>query len=328
MKKLLRKLETKCTRNGSFLSDILSLEINIENIKLRNPFILASGILDVTPSLFFRVASSGAGAIVTKTVTLEERKGFDNPVITDAPCGLINSMGLPNPGIKYFVNKYVKSIIDKIDIPIILSIGPSSVKDVYEMSNIVLDSGLKWIEINASCPHVKGHGLTVLGDESMLGEIIRVTKKKLSNFLIFVKISAHITNLAKIAETIFSSGADGIVAINTLRAIAIDIWSKKPILGGIFGGLSGPAIKPVALRCVYELYQYFPEKVIIGVGGISSWRDAIEFFLAGASAIQIGSVIAFKDLNIFKELNDGVIKYLNKEGYDSINEIIGLAHRF
>ncbi len=306
----------------------MSLVTHIKDIKLKNPFILASGILDVTSSLFRRVANSGAGAIVTKTLTLEERKGYDNPVIADAPCGLINSMGLPNPGIEYFIKRYVKEVINEIEIPLILSIGPSSVEDIIKMSPIILDSGIRWLEINASCPHVKGHGLTIFSDETLLSEIIRVTKKKLNDLLIFVKISAHTMNLPKIADIIFSSGADGIVAINTLRAIAIDIWSRKPILGGIYGGLSGPAIKPVALRCVYELYNSFPDKIIIGVGGISSWMDAIEFFLAGASAVQIGTAIAFHDLNIFNSLAIGVSKYLEKEGFSSIKEIIGLAHKY
>ncbi|OYT31322.1 MAG: dihydroorotate dehydrogenase B catalytic subunit [Thermofilum sp. ex4484_79] len=306
----------------------LSLVTSLGDIKLKNPFILASGILDLAPSLFLRAAKSGAGAIVTKTITMNERKGFENPVIVEVPCGFINSMGLPNPGIEYFIEHCIKGIDKKIDVPIILSLGPSSREDIEIMMDYVERSSIEIIEINASCPHVKGHGLTILEDEATLGEIIRTVKRRLQKGLVLVKISALVSNLVKVADVIFSSGADGIVAINTLKAIAIDIWSKKPILGGIYGGLSGPAIKHVALRCIYELYESFPDKIIIGVGGITSWEDAVEFFLAGASAVQIGSAVAVKGLEIFKELAKGVSRYLKDEGYSSLEEIIGLAHNF
>jgi len=302
------------------------LKVELNNVKLRNPLLLASGILGITPSLLKRAELNGAGGVVTKTVTKDPRRGNTNPVLVELPYGFINSMGLPNPGIDYFIKK-IKEAKKILSIPIIVSIGPSTIEEAEYISSKLKDIQIDGIEINASCPHVKGHGLNILSDPDLLRGIIETLRKKFKDKLILVKLSPMIQDVVKVSDIIISSGADGFVATNTIRAIAIDVWARQPILSNIYGGLSGPALKPIAVRIVYELYEIFPDKIIIGVGGITSWQDVIEFILAGSNAVQIGSAIARHGFKIFQQITENLIRYLRVEGFNTITDLRGIAHR-
>ena len=299
------------------------LQVKLGELKLKNPLILASGILGISVSLFKRIERAGAGAITTKTITLKPRKGYPNPVFVDLGYGYLNAMGLPNPGIEEFI-KELREGVDSVDIPIIISIGGSTVEEFVQIVEQIDEEVVDAIELNLSCPHARGYGIELGSDPKVVSKIVKNIVER-TNLPVFVKLSATMP-LKEIAKIAVENGVTGFTVTNTIKAMAIDVWAKKPILSNIYGGLSGPAIHPIAVRTVYELYEEYPDKPIIGVGGVSSWEDAIELILAGASAVGIGSIIASKDLKIFREILEGMRKYLLEEGFKNISEIIGLAH--
>ncbi|MEM2440107.1 MAG: dihydroorotate dehydrogenase, partial [Candidatus Bathyarchaeia archaeon] len=186
-------------------------------------------------------------------------------------------------------------------------------------------AGADAVELNVSCPHVKETGAEIGQNPKILAEVVRKVKSAVDK-PVFVKLSPNVVDIAEIAETAAKAGADAITAINTVRAMAIDVETAKPILSNKRGGLSGPAIKPVAIRGVYDIYERV-KVPIIGCGGVVNWRDAVEFMLAGASAVQIGTAIALKGPSVFKSVARGIDAYLKRKGFRSVNEIVGLAHR-
>ena len=301
----------------------VDLSVEVAGMKLRNPLILASGILGITPGTLKRVERAGAGAVTTKTITKEKKSGYGNPVIVELEYGLLNAMGLPNPGVKYFLEE-MKEMKKMLEIPLIVSIAGSTPDEYAYLAKIVSHAGADAIELNLSCPHVEKTGVEVGSDPDMVYDIVKNVKIA-SNKPILVKLSAMTPSIVEIGKAAVDGGADGIVAINTIRAMAIDIYARRPILSNKFGGLSGPAIKPIAVRCVYELYEAV-RVPIIGVGGILNWQDAVEFILAGATAVEVGTAIAIRDLNIFREIKEGLIRYMIEEGFNSIKELIGIAH--
>lgn len=301
-----------------------SLSISFAGLQLKNPAMLASGILGYTTDSLQSIAENGASAVVTKSIGLKPRAGYPNPTVVQAKCGLINAMGLPNPGINAYLNeiRHAKSVLT---VSLIVSVYGFSAEEYAETAQKAAEAGADAIELNVSCPHVKETGLEIGQNPKILADVVRKVKAKVRKPVI-VKLSPNVTDITKLAEAAAEAGADALTAINTLRAIAIDIETARPILSNKRGGLSGPAIKPVALRCVYDIY----EKVkvpIIGCGGVTSWRDAVEFLLAGASAVQVGTAIALKSPAVFKAINRGVSGYLRKKKIGSVKDLVGLAHR-
>lgn len=303
----------------------LDLSIKLSSLSLRNPTVLASGILGVSASLARRVESAGAGAYTTKTITRKPRKGYSNPVFVELEHGYLNAIGLSNPGIDYFKEE-LKKMKKSLEIPVILSIGGNTPEDFEYTAKAGVSMGVDALELNISCPHVKGVGLEIGDDIKLVKEIVKRVKAVAGGKPVFVKLSLH-HRYIELAEATLSAGADGLVAINTIRGIAIDIYAKTPILSNIRGGYSGPAILPIAVRVVYDIYEALGHVPIIGVGGVDSWKAAVELILAGASAVGIGSAIASRDLSLFKDIVDGLKQYMRDEGFKSIEEMIGYAHR-
>jgi len=299
------------------------LEVYLAGLRLRNPTVLASGILGVSASLAKRVEEAGAGAFTTKTVTREPRKGYMNPTFVVLEHGYLNAVGLANPGIEYFCQE-LREMRESLSIPIILSAGGGSAEELVEVAKRGVECGAHAVELNVSCPHVRGMGVELghRADEvaGAVGEIRRL------GVPVFVKLSAHHDYL-KLAEACLDAGASGFTAINTVKGMAIDIYARKPVLSNIYGGYSGPAIRPIAVRVVYELYEAFPGVPIVGVGGVDGWEAALELILAGASAVGVGSAIAEKDLGIFEEIARGLREYMEREGFSSIRELVGFAHK-
>jgi dihydroorotate dehydrogenase (NAD+) catalytic subunit len=299
------------------------LQTIIAGLNLKNPTILASGILGVTAKSLKEVMHAGAGAVITKSVSLNARKGYVNPTVIQVEGGLLNAVGLPNPGI-YKFKKEIEDLED-LQVPLIVSIFGFSHKEYAKVAEVAVEAGADAIEINLSCPHVKGSGAEIGKDPMMIKNVVKEVKAIVKK-PVLVKLTSDVADIKELAEAAVSGGADVITAINTVRAMAIDIETSRPILAHKIGGLSGGVIKPIAVRCVYEIYQVV-DVPVIGCGGVRTWNDAIELMLAGASAIQIGSAIAYENLTVFGSVVDGITSYLDKKGYSSVKEIVGLAHK-
>ncbi len=293
-------------------------------LKLANPTILASGILGYTGLSLMRVIEAGAGAIITKSMGIKPREGYPNPTIVQTECGLLNAMGLPNSGIDHFKEEIGQ--LKKIEVPTIISIYGYSVEEFCNVAETAVQIGADALELNVSCPHIERAGAEIGCDPLLLTNIVREVKKKVDKPII-TKLTPNVTNISDLAKVVEKAGADAITAVNTFKAMAIDIETCRPILANKYGGLSGPAVKPMAIRCVYDLYRSV-DIPIIGCGGISTWQDAVEFMLAGASAVQIGTAIAYKGIRIFDSVNRGIESYLKRKEFKNINEIVGLAHKF
>jgi dihydroorotate dehydrogenase (NAD+) catalytic subunit len=298
------------------------LSISFACLELANPTILASGILGYSAESLNRVAKGGAGAVVTKSVGSEPRLGYSNPTVVQAEGGLLNAMGLPNPGIDVYSQeiKFSKTILR---VPIIVSVFGYSASEYVSVAKRAVDAGADAVELNVSCPHVKQTGAEIGQSPKFLSEVVQMVKAAINKPLI-VKLSPNVADITVLAQAAVAAGADALTAVNTLKAMAIDAETMRPILSNVKGGLSGAAVKPVALRCVYDIHEML-DVPIIGCGGVTSWRDAIEFFLAGASAVQIGTAVA-DNVEVFQAVTKGVETYLRRKHYGSVKEIVGLAH--
>ena len=296
-----------------------SIRTKIGPISLENPFMLASGILDENGYTMKRILENGASAVVTKSIGTDERTGYSTPVIVELPYGLINAIGLANPGIDNF-GEEVKIAL-KGNRPVIGSIFGSTPEEFVNLALKMENYGVNAIELNLSCPHVKGFGSEVGSDPDLVEEIIKELKSKI-NIPIFSKLSPNVTDILSIAKA--AERSDALVMINTVRAMSIDIYARKPVLSNKYGGLSGQAIKNIGVRYVYEVKKETGQQ-IVGVGGIETAEDAVEYIMAGASALQVGTVIHKKGMGVFKELSRGLEEFMNHEGYETVSAMTGVA---
>lgn len=300
-----------------------SLATSIGPISLERPVMLASGILGISLDVFKRLHRSGAGAVVTKSLSKEPWEGYPNPTIFGVKGGgWLNAVGLSNPGASYFA----KMLESNDDVPIIVSLVGSIPEDFEFMVKEFDNCKITAFELNLSCPHVAKVGLEV-GDDPELVKKIVSTVKNSTNVPVVAKVGLGTTNYLQTVGASIESGIDAITAINTVRSMAIDVETQRPILSNKFGGLSGTPIKPIAIRCVYEISSKY-DIPIIGCGGISTWEDAVEFFLAGASAVQLGSAVGDRWINVFNEINEGVLNYMKKKGITKIEEMVGIAKKY
>jgi dihydroorotate dehydrogenase (NAD+) catalytic subunit len=298
------------------------LEVNISGLNLKSPIILASGILGVSHSTIKRIIDAGAGAITTKSIGPKPRKGYKNPSIVEIyPGTFINSVGLGNPGIDDFISEIFE--MKEYKCPIIVSVFGNTNDSYQQVATKAINAGADAIELNISCPHAEVSSIGI--DSNLTFELVKLLKKSIKKPLL-IKLNPNVTNIEEIALAAEKGGADGVVAINTLSAMIIDINTKRPILSHGSGGLSGKAIHPIAIKKVYDLYKVL-KIPIIGCGGIFDWKDVIEFFLAGASAVQIGTAL-YKDIELFKSINEDLSNYLKRNNFSSISELVGLAHNF
>ncbi len=299
-----------------------SLEVTIGNLALRNPTMLASGVMDETAGSLLRVARAGAGAVVTKSIGSEPRKGYPGPTLVELDDGYINAMGLPNPGIEAFAAEMreARSCL----VPVIGSIFASSPKEFSFLASKMQDYGAAAIELNLSCPHAKGYGMEIGVDPETVFTVVREVKSACS-IPVFAKLTPNTHRLLEVAKAVEAAGGDAIVAINTVKALAISAEIRRPILSNKGGGLSGPAIKPIGLRCVYDLHADV-NIPIVGVGGVENWRDAVEYIMAGASAVQVGSGVGRAGLEVFESICTGMQAFMEREGFNSVSHMVGVAH--
>jgi len=285
---------------------------------LPNPVLLAAGILGTTGASLRRAALAGAGGVVTKSLGSVPREGHPGPTVVQVECGLLNAMGLPNPSYKEFQEEI--DIAKTGGVPVIASIFGSSAE---EFAMIARGLEPDAFELNLSCPHAEKYG-SELGRYPEMVEAVTGAVKAAADVPVWVKLTPNTADIAELGLAAQRGGADAVVAINTLKAMAIDIETGYPILGNRFGGLSGRAIKPVAVRCVYDLASLL-EIPVIGVGGVSSWEDAVEMLQAGACAVQVGTAL-LKGYSVFSEITEGLSRYLERKSLTP-EELRGMAGR-
>jgi len=298
------------------------LEVDLAGIKLRNPTILASGIMGETGGSLLRVVEAGAGALVTKSIGLEPRRGYPNPTLVELPDGYINAMGLPGPGIEAFAEEM--ALAKRGGVPIIGSIFAASPEDFTDLAGRMEDYGAAAVELNLSCPHAKGYGMEVGIDPDAVRAIVSSVKGSVG-VPVMAKLTPNTHRLLDVAKAVEAAGGDAIVAVNTVKAMAISVEARRPILYNRTGGLSGPAIKGVGIRCVYEIREAVGLP-IVGVGGIESPRDAMEYMMAGAAAVQIGSAVGRRGRGVLKGICDGLTEYMEVTVIGDMKEIVGAAH--
>ena len=298
------------------------ISTNVGPIKLERPTMLASGILGISLDVFARLYKEGAGALVSKSLSKEPWEGYPNPTIIGVKSGYLNAVGLSNPGAPYFA----KMISSNKSIPIIVSLVGSIPEDFTFMIKQFENVHVLAYELNLSCPHVEKVGLEVGDDPELVTKIVSEVKKA-SKIPVIAKVGLGSSDYLETVRASCEAGIDAITAINTIRAMAIDVETTRPILSHKIGGLSGTPIKPIAVRCVYEISSKF-DIPIIGCGGISSWEDAIEFMLVGANAIQIGSAVAEKWIGVFSKINNGISKYMERKNFQKIQDMVGIAKKY
>lgn len=296
------------------------LKTNIGALQLKNPVMTASGTFGYGTEYadFFDIAK--LGGILVKGTTLHRREGNPYPRMAETPSGMLNAVGLQNKGVDYFVENIYPNIKD-IDTNIIVNVSGSCIDDYVQTAEIInhLDN-IPAIELNISCPNVKQGGMAFGVTTQGASEVVKAVRRVYDKTLI-VKLSPNVTDITEIAKAVEAQGADSVSLINTLLGMAIDSERRKPILSTITGGLSGPAVKPIALRMVWQTYKAV-KIPIVGIGGIMTAADAIEFILAGATAIEVGTA-NFIDPSICSKILDGIDDYLNRHNISSVKDLIG-----
>ena len=299
---------------------MVQLNTTIGSLELKNPVMTASGTFGYGTEYADFMDINRLGAIIVKGTTLNPRQGNPYPRMAETPSGMLNAVGLQNRGVDYFVD-HIYPEVRKIGTSIIVNVSGSCIDDYVQTASIIntLDD-IPAIELNISCPNVKQGGMAFGVNPDSAAQVVSAVRKSYDKTLI-VKLSPNVTDITEIARAVEGAGADSVSLINTMLGMAIDVEKRKPILSTITGGMSGPAVKPVALRMVWQTAKAVKIPVI-GLGGICSATDAIEFLLAGASAIQIGTA-NFIDPSISEKVIDGIADYLLRHGFNSVQDIIG-----
>jgi dihydroorotate dehydrogenase (NAD+) catalytic subunit len=292
----------------------MDISVDLCGVELRNPTVLASGILGVTKASLRNVADNGAGAVTIKSISREPRKGHNSPIVITYEAGMMNAVGYSNPG-----------LVD-VGVPVIASIIGTEPQDFAYMARHFVTGEFAAVEVPLSCPHTPGFGMLAgQGTPEATSEITKAVKAN-TQLPVIIKLSPSIQNLAEVAEAAERAGADALNMGNTHGpGMVINVETRSPVLDFGVGGISGPAIRPIAMRCVYDLYKAV-KIPIIGTGGITNWRDAVEFLMAGATAIGIGSAVHYDSIGVFGKICDGVRKFMREHDYASIAEVTGAAH--
>ena len=299
---------------------MVDLKVDLGGVTFKNPVLTASGTFGYGEEFDDFIDVNRLGGILVKGTTLEHREGNKYPRMAETPMGMLNAVGLQNKGVDYFIDT-IYPRIKHYDTNIMVNVSGSKIEDYVTCVEKLNDlDKIPAIELNISCPNVKEGGMA-FGTSCVSAAEVTKAVRKAYNGMLMVKLSPNVTDVAEIARAIEAEGADSISLINTLLGMAINAETRKPILSTVTGGLSGPAVKPVALRMVWQVAQAVKVPVV-GLGGIMNAKDAIEFLLAGASAIQVGTANFIDPLCTIKIL-EGIEAYLVRHGYDSVNDIVG-----
>lgn len=300
--------------------------INLCGTDLQNPTILASGILGVSGASLCYCAQQGAGAVTTKSVSMKPRPGHANPTIITFTTGMLNAVGLSNPGVEEEQHEIMYAI-KNAGVPVIASIFGNSVEEFAELARRMNNLSPKpaMIELDISCPNVHDeYGLQFASSAASAAEVTRAVKE-VSKIPILIKLAPNVPSIMRIAQEVEKAGADALTVINTMPGMVIDIKSRRPVLHNRSGGISGPALKPIALKCVYDVYESV-KIPIIGTGGVTDGKDAAEMIMAGATAIGIGSGVYYRGIGIFRKVAAELQEIMEKESYQTLKQMRGVAH--
>ena len=315
----------KIAKNYCQLGDILDISVKLGKVKLENPTVLASGIMGVTGASMLFAAKNGAGALTSKSIGLHIREGHKCPIIAPVEGGFINAVGLCCQGIDECIDE-IKYAVSNSNVPIIASIFASDVKEFGQVTKIISEAKPNLIEVNVSCPNVQNEFGKPFGMDPKITRKVTEIVKNNTKIPVFIKLSPNTPDLKQIAKAVEEAGADGITAINTVGpGMVININTGKPVLQNKAGGLSGPMIKPVAVRCVYDICSV-TKIPIIGTGGVTYGKDAVEMMMAGASACGIGTAVNIRGIDVFRKVSDEIKEFMNENGYTKLKQIIGVAH--
>lgn len=302
----------------------VDLTTELAGITMRNPIVTCSGTYGFGEEYAEYCPVEALGGITLKGITPLPRLGNPVPRLAETPAGLLNAVGLENPGLEEFIKSYLPKV-SKLPTAVIANISGFSLEDYIEMARALQrDSGLAALEVNISCPNVKHGGMHFGTDPQSAQEVIAAVKAE-TDLPIIAKLSPNVTDIVGMARAVQLGGADAVSLINTLLGMSINLDRQRPILANTFGGLSGPAIRPVAVRMVWQVSQAI-DLPIIGMGGVTTWQDAVEFLLAGATAVSIGTG-NFINPQAPLEVLQGVEAYCEKHGLDSVRDLVGLAHK-
>ncbi|HIH42014.1 TPA: dihydroorotate dehydrogenase [Candidatus Woesearchaeota archaeon] len=340
------KSQAKWGEKGFAKSDAsIDVSVNFCGIKLRNPLVLASGIVDTTASSLIFAIENCAGAVTCKSISLEPRKGHGSPIIVTNESGMLNAVGLSNPGLNSSIEE-IKDAKKRLsqhknkelrNAAIIGNVFATSIEDFAKAAKEISKSGCEMLELNLSCPNVKDEfGEPFACNPILAAELTKAVKKALKEveketeknlkMPILVKLAPNVPDIAKIAKAVEAAGADGITAINTMPGMMLDLKTGKPILTNKSGGFSGPNLKPIAVKCIYDIYKSV-KIPILGTGGVTTGKDAIELMMAGASAVGVGTAVYYRGIDCFKKINDEIVEWMKENNISSLKEIIGKAHR-
>ena len=298
------------------------LEVQISSLKMPNPVMTASGTFGYGREFEPYVNLYKLGAIVVKGISIKPRPGNPPPRIVETPCGMLNAIGLENVGVDAFIKNKLPYLVN-MNCRVIVNVLGDTIEEYVELAQRLNDvPGVDGLELNISCPNVKKGGVAFGTNASMANEVTMAARKA-TKLPLIVKLSPNVTDITEMARAVEEGGADAVSLINTLIGMAIDINNKNPVLANIIGGLSGPAIKPVALRMVWQVSDAV-DIPVIGIGGISKWNDAVEFILAGAAAIQVGTA-NFVNPRVSEDIIEGLKSYMDNNKYSTIDAIKGKA---
>ncbi len=291
-----------------------------------NPIFTASGCAGSGKELSQFFELSDLGAIVTKSIALKPRSGRATPRMAETPSGMLNSIGLQGPGIDQFLEDDIPWLLNK-NARIVVSISGETVEEYASLARRLRTvNGLFGIEVNISCPNVENRGLVFACDPVASRSVVESVRRNMGgDYPLLVKLSPDVTDIASIAKEVVSAGADGLALINTVLGMAIDIDKMRPKLAGLTGGLSGPAIRPIAVRAIYQVHKALPNIPILGMGGVTSGRDALELVLAGASGISVGTA-TFGNPNAAMQIKNELLSLIQERGFNSFADAIGAAH--
>jgi len=305
----------------------IDISVDLCGCHLPNPTVLASGILGLSHDVLARVARCGAGAVTTKSCSLKPRSGYPNPTILDWGQGLINAVGLSNPGVEVMVEEIqaAKRRLAPLSVPVIASIFADTIYDFGTITRFISEAEPDMLEVNVSCPNLDDRYQQMFAADPYVAAQVTRRVKRYTDAPVLVKLSPNVTDIAKIAEAVVEAGADGITAINSVGpGLILDVETRRPVLAHGTGGLSGPGIRPIAVRCVHDICKTV-DVPVIATGGVTSGRDVVEMLLVGATAISIGSGIRYRGMEIFHKVCTELKDYMREHGYDSLEALRGSA---